>query len=1096
MTNNFNILVNKLNHFRFRYYTFKLLKGIILTFFFLLALFTIFSLIEYFIYLSTDIRKLLFFGFIIFGGLLGVQFILIPLLKLVHILKPIDSKTSAAVIRKHFSEIKDKLVNIIELAEIKDSNMSQEILFASIDQKIHELDVFDFRQAVQFKNLRLVLFYFLTSLLVTAGIYFVNKSVFLTAPGRIVQYNTHFVKPAPFTFHLVNQQLKVTKGDAYKIMAESRGNELPQVAYINIEGSNYLMKSTSPGHFEFEMASVINPVSFYFTDLKHRSDSYFLQLLPKPGIHTFNVEIIPPSYTGLPSQQFENTGDLQVPNGTQVEWKFQGIDIDTLYLRLADSVFVGAVHEGPEFHVFHRFLKTSPYHVYIKNDVTEPYLALSYSVDVIPDFYPEIKVVRYQDSLKMTRFFFKGFIGDDYGFTGLDFHFNVSQNDSAIAIPFVKNLTDQEFYFSFDFADLQTTGESVSYYFSVTDNDVINQYKTTTSDHFVFHIPNMEEIAAGEKEHFEKLENMLEQSEKLAKDIQKDLQNLRLKNMDTNVSDWEKSQMVNEILSKQSQLEQLYERIKDDNQKLNNYMNSFNQQNEQIVEKQKQIEALLEEVFTDELKKLLEEFQKLAQEFDSKKLNQLTEQMNFSYEDLQKQLDRNLEMLRKMKVEQNLQQVIDQMEKMASEEEKMAEEVNDKKNLENIDKNIEQHQQDLNQLQNQLNDALQMNEDLEKPMNFDNFEQEIEDIKKGMENNRNEIQKQNRRKAGSGMKETSEKMKNTAFAMQQMLNSNTMQQNMENLANLRQILSNLVYLSFEQEDVLSKLSGIQSVDPTLSDINMQQKRIKDQSRIVKDSLYALAKRTPAINSMINNELLGMEMNLDKAIDQMGEGLYPNARISQQYVMTATNNLALLLNEALDNLEQQMANAQPGDQESDTPGQGKPGMNLLKEQSENIKQQLQQMIDQMKNGNSQDMNKNLGQSLMQHEMMQQMLREIMNGGGVGSEAKKALQQIDDIIEQNRRQLLNRNVNADMITRQNLITRRLLDAEKAELEREFEEERESRSAEDFYSNPVQFFEFLEKNNSSLEYLNRNSHKLKNFYNSKYKQYMNNIQNEQQP
>ena len=81
----------------------------------------------------------------------------------------------------------------------------------------------------------------------------------------------------------------------------------------------------------------------------------------------------------------------------------------------------------------------------------------------------------------------------------------------------------------------------------------------------------------------------------------------------------------------------------------------------------------------------------------------------------------------------------------------------------------------------------------------------------------------------------------------------------------------------------------------------------------------------------------------------------------------------------------MANAQPGDQESNNPGQGKPGMNLLKEQAQSIKEQLQQLIEQMKNGNPQNMNQQLGQSLMQHEMMQQMLRELMNSGGVGSPA---------------------------------------------------------------------------------------------------------------
>ena len=65
-------------------------------------------------------------------------------------------------------------------------------------------------------------------------------------------------------------------------------------------------------------------------------------------------------------------------------------------------------------------------------------------------------------------------------------------------------------------------------------------------------------------------------------------------------------------------------------------------------------------------------------------------------------------------------------------------------------------------------------------------------------------------------------------------------------------------------------------------------------------------------------------------------------------------------------------------EDQQPGhQGKPGMDLLKQQSESIKQQLEQMIEQMKSGNPQQMGKQMGESLIMHEMMQQMLREIMN-----------------------------------------------------------------------------------------------------------------------
>jgi hypothetical protein len=892
---------------------------------------------------------------------------------------------------------------------------------------------------------------------------------------------------------LVNSELKATKGETFKINVECTGSELPQTVYINIEGNNYLMKNSAPGKFEFEIASVINPVQFYFTDLKYNSGLFALQLLPKPGINKFDVTVSPPAYTGLQNVEFENVGDLQVPSGTRVEWHFEGIDIDTLYMRIADSLFIGAEKTGSGFQIEKDFFKSTGYHVFVKNDLTQADLALSYHIDVIPDLYPEIKVLQAQDTLQMTRFFFKGTIGDDYGFSALNFHYNINNSDSVISIPFIRSLTDQDFYFSFNFSDLPLSSGLVYYYFSVSDNDVINNYKTTTSDNFVFNIPDKDEIIASEKEQFEKLESMLEQSEQLAKEIQKDLQNLRLKNMDTNVSAWEKSQMMNEILSKQSRLEQLHNRIKLDNEKLNNYLNSFNAQNEEITQKQLQIEELLDEVFTDELKKLLEEFQRLAEEFDDQKLNQLTEKMNFTYEDLQKQLDRNLEMLRRMKVEQNLQNVIDEVNRMAAEQEKMAEEVSEKSNFEEISEQHQQHQQELDNLQNQLNDALQLNEELERPMNFDDFNEEFDEMDKSMEKSKNELQNKNRKKSGERLKENSDKMKSTAFAMQQMLNSNTMQQNMENIQNLRQILSNLVYLSFEQERLLNELSGININDPSLNNMNRQQLRIKNQSQIVKDSLYALAKRTPQINSLVNNELISMEMNLDKSLNEMAEGLYPNARSSQQFVMTSANNLALMLNEALENLEKQMANAQPGDQQCESPGQGQSGMNMLKQQSENIRNQLEQMIEQMKSGNPQQMNQQMGQSLIQHEMMQQMLREIMNNGSVGSDARRALQQIDEMLEQNRKLLMNKNVNTQMISRQNQITTRLLEAEKAELEREFEDERESRSAEDFHSNPVEFFEYQEKNNAIIEQLNRNSHKLNTFYNNKYKQYLNNIQNE---
>ncbi len=1092
MSENFNILVDKLNSFKLRYYSFKLLKGAVVSLFFILVVFTAFSVIEYFVYLSSDIRKIVFFGFLIFSGFLLIQFVGIPLLKMVHIIKPIDLKTTTKIIQKHFSGIEDRLLNIIELNDLPQNQYSNELVLASIDQKIEQLKVFDFNDAVQYKNIKVVFIYFIISVLVTFGIYISNRNVFIDSTNRLVHFNTTFVKPAPFQYKLENTQLEVKKGDSYTIKMAVEGDELPEIVYINIEGNNYLMKTSSAGLFEFEMVSVINPVNFYFTDLKYDSEKYNLKLLPKPGITQFKTTITPPAYTGLQAQVLDNIGDLQIPNGTKVEWNFSGIDIDSVYIMVNDSVRIDAENINENYLLTSNIYKSTNYNVFIQNVITQPELALSYSIEVIPDLFPEIEINQIVDSLQLTRFYFKGNIGDDYGFSRLQFHYNIDNSDSAISIPIVKMLTDQDFYFAFDFQDLSQKEGIVSYYFSVSDNDAVNYYKTTTSNNFTFQFPNSEEILAKDKEQFEKLQANIDKSRELTKEIKQDLNNLQIKNMDTNVSDWEKSQMVSDIISKQNKLEQLYDQIKQDNQNLNNYLNSFDEKNQAIQEKQKQIEELLDEVFTDELKKLMEEFNKLAEEFNSQKLNQLSENMNLTLEDLEKQLERNLEMLQKMKVEQKLQDVIDQIKEVANEEEKLAQEVEENKDFEGAEEKVSKHQEQTKELEKNMKDALELNKELKKPMNFDEFDEEFKDVDKSFEESKSDLGKKNKKKSGENIKKTSEKMQNMAFGMQQMLDSNTKEENMENIENLKQILSNLIFLSFSQEKVLADLNGIADKDPALNQINRDQKRILEQSQIVKDSLYTLAMRTPQITSMVNNELLSMEIYLKRANEEMQEALFPNARVSQQFVVTSLNNLALMLNEALENLENQMANSQPGDQECEKPGgKGKPGMNMLKQQSESIKQQLQQMIDQMKNGNPQNMGKQMGQSLMQHEMMQQMLRDMMNNGSVGSDAKQQLQQIDNMLEQNRKELMNKSINAQTIARQNQITTRLLQAEKAEMERDFEDKRESETADEFYSNPIKFFEYKQKDNYSIEYLNKNSHKLHNFYNNKYKQYLKNIE-----
>ena len=164
------------------------------------------------------------------------------------------------------------------------------------------------------------------------------------------------------------------------------------------------------------------------------------------------------------------------------------------------------------------------------------------------------------------------------------------------------------------------------------------------------------------------------------------------------------------------------------------------------------------------------------------------------------------------------------------------------------------------------------------------------------------------------------------------------------------------------------------------------------------------------------------------------------------------------------------------------------MSGLKEHSDNLRQQLEKMIEQMKNGGK-PMGKEIGESLMMHEMMQQMLRDLMNSGSVGESARKQLQDIDRMIEQDRRDLMNRQINPNLVNRHKNIMARLLEAEKSEMERDQDNKRESNTADDqFYSNPSILEMFQRNQNITLEYLNNSSLKLNNFYQRKVQEYIN--------
>jgi hypothetical protein len=132
-----------------------------------------------------------------------------------------------------------------------------------------------------------------------------------------------------------------------------------------------------------------------------------------------------------------------------------------------------------------------------------------------------------------------------------------------------------------------------------------------------------------------------------------------------------------------------------------------------------------------------------------------------------------------------------------------------------------------------------------------------------------------------------------------------------------------------------------------------------------------------------------------------------------------------------------------------------------------------------------------QMLAQQEIFQQRLNQLRNSGSVGSDATKKLDEINKLIEQNKRDIINNNMNRQSMIRQEKILTRLLEAENAERQRELDKKRESEEALTNYekNNNKNFDNFIKQNNFN-DILNKNSLKLNYFYQNKYREYINNI------
>ena len=1143
-------LKSKIESFKKRYHTRQLIVGILGFVILNAAVFLAIVGLEYRLWLGVPVRTILFFVFLLL--ILGSGYLLIikPMMILTKLKQGLSDKEAAKAISNHFSEIEDKLLNTLQLG---DQNHDNELLIAAINKKSAEFKKLSFIQAVDFKPVRQYI-YTTIGVIITFGLVsFISPSILTESPERLVNFSKVYEKDAPFEFIVDNKELDAFRGEDLELNVKLDGEFLPEKVKVIANSKTVASIPINGSSFNYLFSNLQTDKEIQLEAAGFRSGTYNIKVNDRPDLISMLIQVIEPAYTGGQRRRIENTGNLVIPEGSSVLWEINALATDSTQFYLAEEKQNIKRITQEVFSTENRIFNSSDYRIELYNQYGQNKSKLNYTIDVIEDLYPEIVTEFFPDSITYQSLILAGSISDDYGLAALKINYKKSGSKNIQTIPLeINKQSRSQSYFAnwnLDTLDL-AAGQSLEVFLSVYDNDGVNGSKETRSATYILKAPSDSEISSMIADKQNQVENDLDDSREKAEEIADRLEEIEERLKSEQRFDWQEKKLLNEVIEDREELEKQIDQLKKEHESLNESNNRFQKQSENIQEKNNQLQELLEQLMDEETRELYEKLKELMEQNPSS--DQITQELNElkkNERNLERDLERALELFKRLKMENALEQNLQKLDTLSQQQEAAA----DQPDNEELQKDINEQ---FDEFREKMDEIEKLNQELKRPEALEDFDLEERQIAKELREILEEMEEQNdsEEKSDSGeqkesqeggeqsesqegsqqnenqeggeqsenqeqqekqesgennnsqkqqnskgtqqkQKNAAQKMKNLSQKLSNMQGGMQMEMMQANLDQLRDILDNLVKLSFNQEEIMLEMREVNQSDPRFLELSQNQLKLKDDAKVIQDSLLSLASRVVQISSFITREVGSINENIDEAIDYLKDRNRGRALSSQQFAMTSINNLALLLDDTMQQM--QMAMAESMGNSSSGQKQQPQGMPDLQELQNQLGERINELEGSGKSGR--ELSEELARLAAEQEMIRrqmELLKQSQDGkpGGAGSgdDLKKAI----DMMEQNEVDLVNKRLTRQLINRQKQIMTRMLEAEKAQRDQETEEEREAQQPKVISREvPPGFEKYLELKKKEIELLKTIPLELNQFYKKEVNDYFRRLSSEDQ-
>lgn len=1095
------LIYDKLEGFIKKFYTNELIKGLLLFIAIGLLYFIFTFLIEYFLWFSTQGRTILFWLFIAVEVFLLSKFILLPLFKLFKIQKGLDYTEASKIIGTHFEEVKDKLLNFLQLAN---SATPTELVLASIEQKATSLQPIPFSNAINFNKNKKFLPFALIPLLFILFFYISgNSDVISKSFARVVQYDKNFEKPAAFKFEILSKNLNVEQNKSFKLEVKTSGSVIPENASIIINNEEYFLENTSPAKFSYQFDNVQKDIAFHFKSNEITSTDYVLNVVNVPTISSFTMQLNFPKYLGKKPEVIQGTGNAVIPEGTIVTWKLNTLATTEVKFK-KDSLATLFSKSDNQFTLSKRIVNNTDYQISISNKQLKNHENLQYKLTILKDQFPSISATETPDSLKLKQKVIIGQVSDDYGLSKLQVVYYDKNKPNVVyrkGLVLKCKVVDQ-FVYSFPDGIALQPGINYDYFFEVFDNDVVNGLKSSKSSVF-----SHSELTQDQKEqkslqeqqsNINSLQKALDYQDKQFDELDK------LKKLDKQKDnlDYKDQKKIQDFINRQKQQDEM---MKEFSEKMKENLEQFKPEQKDEIKQEllNRLEKNEKEAAKNE--KLLKELEELTKKLEKEELFDKADKLKQQAKTQQKSLEQLVELTKRYYVEQKAEQLADKLNKLSEKQDKLSEKDNPiKEEQEKLSKEFDDLKKELDELEKE-------NKELKDPLDIPNDKGDQKDVDQEQQKAEDNLAKKDTKSAKKNQKSAAQKMKQMSQKMSESMSSGEMEDNQEDAKVLRQILDNLLSFSFDQEKLMKQFKLVANSKANVSLLLKNQQDLKTQFKHVDDSLFALSLRQPKLSDLVLKEVEEIHYNLDKSIENLVSTNRGKGISHQQFTLSSANTLADFLSNVQNDMNMSMSSSGGSGKPKPGKGQGKQLSDIISKQKglgEKMKDGLPKPGEGKKPGegtkpgqgkkpgdqgeggskgtDGKDGEGDAGKLLdiiKEQQELRESLQNELEKNGMGGNGQNALKQMKDL----EKQLINKGLTQDNMNRALQINHELLKLETALKQQGQDTKRQSTSnKKDFLGTnkplPPALLNYLK----SVEILNRQSLPLQPNFNNKVQQY----------